>query len=60
MPGPQAKNRLKKSPFMGKTPKKSRALRKMQETLKERKDGFNAVKNKTGFHEPGSENPRKR
>lgn len=45
---------------MGRTPKKSKALRRMRDRLALRKAGYERMKNTTGYRRPGSENPRKR
>lgn len=57
MPGPLARNRLTKSPYMGAKPKQSKAIKRRRRMLDARQAGMPKL---AGFHRPGSQNLRKR
>lgn len=60
MPGPLASNRLRKSPFMGRKPKKSKALARVERMLAARRGAMPKGTASRGFRLPGSQNPCKR
>lgn len=60
MPGPLATNRLTKSPFMGRKPKQSKAIKRRKRMLDARRAGMPKGSAARGFRLPGSENLRKR
>lgn len=57
MPGPQAKNRLKKSPYQGRNKKISKHMRRVTRMLDIRRA---SAPRKDGYRLPGSQNLRKR
>jgi hypothetical protein len=57
MPGPLATNRLTKAPAQAKHT--SKHMRRLAKRIKLRLESFNMIKDRSGYHRPGSENRKK-